>query len=196
LAGAPVGGSIADLGCGTGDFSVEAAGAVGPQGEVVGVDLSEGMLSVAREKIARLGLKQARVVKGNAQETGLPSGRSDAVTAGWVIRNVGDRPATYREVLRLLKPGGRFVILDCSRPANPLVRLGFAIYLRLFMPLVIRLRGGDPAAYRYLADSTARFLTAAELSQELRTAGFVEVAARGYLLGTIALHVAVKPGPR
>lgn len=192
LSGAVDGGSIVDLGCGTGDFTIEAAKTVGPRGSVVGVDLSEGMLSVARRKLARAGLNQARVVKGNAQTTGLPEASADAVTMGWVIRNVGDRPAAYREIRRVLKPGGRLVVLDCSRPASGFVRFGFNLYLRLVMPLVVRLRGGDSSAYRYLADSTARFLTAAELSAELRTAGFKDVASRGYMLGTIALHVATR----
>lgn len=192
LADVRPGSRVVDLGCGTGDLTLEAAASTGPTGNVVGVDLSEGMLSVARSKIAAAGVAHAEVRKGNAQETGLPDACADAVTMGWVLRNVGDRPAAYREVRRLLRPGGRFVVLDCSRPASWFVRLGFSLYLRLVMPLAVRLRGGDPSAYRYLAASTARFLTAAELSAELRAAGFRDVAARGYLLGTIALHVAVR----
>ncbi len=192
LSGADVGGTVVDLGCGTGDFTIEAAKTVGPRGNVVGVDLSEGMLSVARGKLAAAGFSQARVQKGNAQATGLPDGLADAVTMGWVIRNVGDRPATYGEIRRVLKPGGRLVVLDCSRPDSWFVRFGFNLYLRLVMPLVVRLRGGDSSAYRYLADSTSRFLTAAELSAELRTADFKDVASRGYMLGTIALHVATR----
>lgn len=191
-AGVVRGSRVADLGCGTGDFCVAAAEAVLPEGEVVGVDLSEGMLAVARPKLASFDAGRVRVRRGAAQDTGLPDAWADVVTMGWVLRNVGDRPATYAEVRRVLKPGGRFAVLDCSRPASWFLRAGFSAYLHGVMPLVVRIRGGDRDAYRYLARSTDRFLTAAELSAELAAAGFRDVASRGMMGGAIALHVATR----
>src|SRR4029077_674192 len=97
---------------------------------------------------------------GNAEATGIPSSWADAVTMGWVVRNLGDRHASYSEMLRVLKPGGRFVCLETSRPASAFMRAGFAVWLHGVMPLLVRFSGGDREAYRYLAASTERFLTA------------------------------------
>jgi demethylmenaquinone methyltransferase / 2-methoxy-6-polyprenyl-1,4-benzoquinol methylase len=192
LAGLRPGAEVVDLGCGTGDFSLAAAERVGDSGAVVGVDLSEGMLARAREKIGASGRRNVKVVRGNAQETGLPAARADAVLMGWSLRNVGDRKATYREVARLLKPEGRLVVLDCSKPTNPFVRFGFAAHVRCVLPILARFKGGDPEAYRYLAASTEAFLTADELAAELTAAGFRDVAYRGFMCGTIAAHVGVR----
>lgn len=194
LAGITTGQRVLDLGTGTGDFAVLIADAVGARGEVVGLDLSDGMLAVARAKCAALGLAQVTVRSGNAEATGMPDGWAHAVTMGWVLRNVGDRQATYREVLRVLAPGGCFVTLDTSRPTAALVRAGFALWMRGVMPLVVRVAGGNSSAYRYLAASTERFLTAPALAAELAAAGFADVVTRTLMMGTMAIHVARKPG--
>ncbi|HYC77124.1 MAG TPA: ubiquinone/menaquinone biosynthesis methyltransferase [Planctomycetota bacterium] len=191
-AGVAHGMRVVDLGCGTGDFARDAAVATGPGGRVVGIDLSEGMLAVARRKLADAGVSNAEVRIGNAQDTGLPDGWADVVTMGWVLRNVGDRPATYREIRRILRPGGRVAVLDCSNPSSAVVRAGFRAYLRWVMPWAVRLRGGDRSAYRYLADSTLGFLTPEALSAELAAAGFERIRVRRFLMGAIALHVATR----
>ncbi len=193
MAGIGPGARVADLGCGTGEFLLALKHAAGPTGEVVGVDIADRMLDVAREKVRRAGFAGVRLVHGNAADTGLPVDFADAVTMGWVLRNVGDRPATYREVLRVLKPGGRFVSLDCARIASPIVRLGHRIYLHGVMPLLVRMSGGDRESYRYLANSTDRFLTPAELDGELLGAGFRDVKHRLLMCGSIAIHVGTKP---
>jgi demethylmenaquinone methyltransferase/2-methoxy-6-polyprenyl-1,4-benzoquinol methylase len=184
MAGVAQGARMLDLGCGTGDFILAALPAFQGHGTVVGVDLAPNMLDVARAKV------EPRC--GNATETGLPDAWADVVTMGWVVRNLGDRRASYAEVLRVLKPGGRFVCLDSSKPASAFMRAGFAAYLRGVMPVVVRLCGGDRDAYRYLASSTERFLTARELSDELRASGFSEVTHRPLMGGTMAIHRALR----
>jgi demethylmenaquinone methyltransferase/2-methoxy-6-polyprenyl-1,4-benzoquinol methylase len=111
---------------------------------------------------------------------------------GWVVRNLGDRPKAYAEILRILKPGGRFVCLEVSRPDSTLARAGFSVYLRAVMPLMVGLTGGDRRAYRYLAESTARFLSAKELASELEVAGFESVTWRSLMAGSMAIHRAVR----
>ena len=186
------GSRVLDLGTGTGDLAEIIAETVGPEGRVLGLDLSEGMLSVARVKLKRRGFAHASVRKGNARETGETADAWDAVTMGWVLRNVGDRPATYEEILRVLKPGGRLVVLDCSKPDNPIMRFGFWIYLRTVMPLLIRFLHGDGDAYRYLKESTEKFLTPNELTAELTRAGFSKVVCRKLMGGSMAIHVATR----
>lgn len=191
--GAVSGSRVLDLGTGTGDLALEFARAVGPEGTVVGVDLSPEMLAVAEAKRRRAGVSRLRLHRANAQATGLPDAWADAVSMGWVLRNVGDRAAVYAEVRRVLRPGGRFVCLDMSRPRGPLRRAGFHLFRHLALPLLARLAGGDLSAYRYLAGSTDRFPDAGSLAAELASAGFTAVSARPLMLGAIALHAATLP---
>ena len=169
MAGIGPGARVVDVGCGTGDFILAALEAMRGEGRVVGLDLAPKMVEIARQKTARIpGGASVELRTGNAAATGVPDGWADAVTMGWVVRNLGDRRASYDEVMRVLKPGGRFVSLDSSRPASAFMRAGFSVYLHGVMPVLVRLCGGDREAYRYLAASTERFLTAKELAAELR----------------------------
>lgn len=190
LAGARAGARLCDLGTGTGDLALVLARAAGREGLVVGVDLSQGMLEVARRKAE--GCVAGRFVRANAARTGLADGFADAVCMGWVLRNVGDRPAVYREILRILRPGGRFVSVEMSRPRAAVPRLGFWLYRHLAMPVLVRCLGGDMDAYRYLARSTDAFPDAPDLEEELRGAGFVNVFHRPLMGGAVAVHVGEK----
>jgi demethylmenaquinone methyltransferase / 2-methoxy-6-polyprenyl-1,4-benzoquinol methylase len=193
MGGVAPGARMLDLGCGTGDFILAALPALQGQGTVVGVDLASNLLDVARAKVDPVrGGVSVELRCGHATDTGLPDAWADVVTMGWVVRNLGDRGASHAEVLRVLKPGGRFVCLDSSKPASAFMRAGFAAYLHGVMPVVVRLCGGDRDAYRYLANSTERFLTARELADELRASGFSEVTHRSLMGGTMAIHRAVR----
>lgn len=183
-----------DLGTGTGDLYLLLQERVGPTGKVIGIDLAENMLQVAREKSQALYPERENELRqGRADETGLPDESADVVTMGWVLRNVGDRANTYREVLRILKPGGCFVCVDMSQPQFAPLRWGHSFYLNWLMPTFVRLTGGDHSAYVYLANSTARFPNKAELAEEWQQAGFSEVQFRSLMLGGIGLHVGQKP---
>jgi len=190
MGGIGPGQSVLDLGTGTGDLAEAARVRVGETGRVLGLDLSENMLAVARQKIARHGWSNVVVRRGNAEATEVPDASVDVVTMGWVLRNVGDRAATYREIRRVLKPGGRFVSLDMSKPESAFVRAGFHLYLRTLMPLFVRMQSGDGPAYRYLKRTTEEFLTARELAAEMRAGGFGHVDFRTLMLSTMAIHVA------
>lgn len=187
------GATAADLGCGTGDFYLLLREKVGAGGRVVGIDLSPGMLDLARKKAEVADpLAPADLRVGSAEATGLADASVDLVTMGWVLRNVGDRAATYREILRILKPGGTFLALDMSRPDFLPLALGSALYMRMVMPLVVAVLGGDLEAYKYLAGSTARFPKQAALADEWRAAGFRDVRTRSFMLGNIAAHFGKK----
>lgn len=185
--------STVDLGTGTGDFFILLTEAVGDQGKVVGIDISPNMLEGARRKAEeRFPGKSHDLRQGGADATGLPDASADLVTMGWVLRNVGDRQAVYREVLRILKPGGAFVSIDMSQPDFAPVRWGAALYMHLVMPILIRGFGGDRSAYNYLAKSTDRFPRKRELAAEWTQAGFEDVRTTSFMMGSIGLHLGRK----
>ncbi|MAG56824.1 MAG: hypothetical protein CMJ83_11075 [Planctomycetes bacterium] len=190
MSGAQPGDRVADVGTGTGDLGIAFAQHVDRAGQVVGIDLSAGMLAVAREKRAQADVPWYRLVRGTAAATGLPPAWADVVSMGWVLRNVGDREAAYAEIHRVLKPGGRVVVVDMSRPRGPLRRAGFWMFRHVVMPPLARLSGGDRSAYRYLAGSTDGFPDGPALADELREAGFADVRWRPLMMGAIAVHVA------
>ena len=194
MAGVDPGANVLDLGCGTGDFILAALPKLAGRGDILGIDLAPNMLQIARSKIDPVrGPVTVDLRAGNAGKTGLPDGWADVVTTGWVVRNLGDRPLVYAEIMRVLKPGGRFVCLEVSRPGSALARAGFVVYLHVVMPAMVTLTGGDRSAYRYLADSTERFLSAPELAAELRAAGFADVTWRSLMGGAMAIHRGMRP---
>ncbi|MCA9323064.1 MAG: ubiquinone/menaquinone biosynthesis methyltransferase [Planctomycetes bacterium] len=184
-----------DLGTGTGDLLLMLREAVGASGRVVGVDVSKGMLSIAQEKWDRhhpgtpVELRQ-----GSAESTGLPAASFDLITMGWVLRNVGDRAATYREVQRLLVPGGRFVCIDMSKARFAPLRWVGTFYLSVIMPMIVWVMRADLEAYRYLQRSTARFPDRLALAEEWRAAGFEDLHCEGLMMGNIAIHVGTRGG--
>lgn len=190
MSGVRPGDNVADVGCGTGDFSFDFARAVGQEGRVVGLDVSPGMLEVAAVKRAEADVPWLTLHRANASATGLPDGWADVVGMGWVLRNVGDRAPVYVELQRVLRPGGRFVCIDMSRPSNPVSRAGNWVYRHLVMPILARFAGGDRSAYRYLASSTDHFPDGPALAAELSAAGFTDVTWRPLMMGSLAVHVA------
>ncbi|MEK6238554.1 MAG: ubiquinone/menaquinone biosynthesis methyltransferase [Planctomycetales bacterium] len=193
FAGVQPGMNAADLGTGTGDFYLLLKHCVGPTGTVAGVDIADNMLAVARQKAEAAFPDDEHDLRiGSAAESGLPDESMDLVTMGWVLRNVGDRAAVYREVQRILKPSGKFLCVDMSHPDFPPLRWGAACYMRFAMPLMVRLCGGDMDAYRYLAKSTARFPGKSQLAEEFREAVFADAKVQSFMLGQIAAHLAEK----
>ena len=112
---------------------------------------------------------------------------------GWVLRNVGDREAAYAEILRVLKPGGKFLCVDMSQSSFAPLRWAATLYMKLLMPLLVRFIGGDKEAYEYLDKSTRRFPMRRDLEKEWRQAGFVNVKSRALMMGTIAAHLGQRP---
>jgi demethylmenaquinone methyltransferase/2-methoxy-6-polyprenyl-1,4-benzoquinol methylase len=184
---------VCDLGTGTGDLALEVARVLAPGGVVVGLDLSFGMMREGLGKRPRAAPAHLGFARANAAQAPLADGSVDGVSMGWVLRNVGDREAVYREVLRILRPGRRFVVIDMSRPTGPVSRAGFWAFRHLLMPVLARIAGGEKDAYRYLASSTDSFPRRAEIAAEMERAGFELLRSRSLMLGAIALWVARKP---
>lgn len=180
----PPGGKLLDLATGTGDIGFEALKAV-PNVHVVGADFSLGMMRVGMT--LSLGHKMDWA---GADALNLPfrDNTFDAVTSGYLVRNVIDIPRTLKEQLRVLKPGGRIVILDSSPPPNSLMRPFIEVHLRYVIPLLGRVVSGNPDAYQYLPSSTQAFKTPDELAAIMRAAGVQNVHYRTFMFGTMAVH--------
>ena len=182
-------GTYLDLCAGTLDVGAQLLRTPGFRGHVVGADFAEPMLRAGAGKAPPGRLSPA---VGDALELPLRSGSVSGAVVAFGIRNVADLEACCREVLRVLAPGGRFVILEFSTPRSRLVRLGYGLYSRFVLPAVGRLVSGHRTAYTYLPESIARFPEAYELAERVGAAGYASVRWRPLTFGIAALHVAEK----
>ena len=176
-----------DVATGTGDLAVELATRVGPDGEVVGCDFSEPMLQRARAKAPQLRWEQA-----NALDLPYPDSSFDAATVGFGARNFSDLQRGLSEMARVVKPGGRVVVLEITTPTRPPLSTFFSIWFDRLVPALGRLTG-DPEAYTYLPSSVKRFPGPAELAGHLAEAGLVDVRWVLTAGGIIALHSGTRP---
>ena len=184
--------AILDLACGTGDFSLEMARKGGASTRITGMDLSEGMLSVMREKVRRAGYPNIVALQGNAEALPFEAGSFDRVTIAFGIRNFEHREVALREILRVLKPGGRLVILELSVPSRPLLRTLYKGYFTRILPLIGGWISGDKAAYRYLPASVLRFPGKEEWMDTMRSCGFTRVRHRAFTFGVCRMYVGEK----
>ena len=183
---------ILDMACGTGDFAIDEAQRI-PGARVTGVDLSDGMLAVMREKVAAKGLEdRISCEQGDCLHLRFEDGTFDAVTIGFGIRNFEDREACLKELVRVLRDDGRLVILELSVPRNPVLRWFYCLYFKHFMPIVGGLVSGDKAAYRYLPASVLAFPGPEEWMETMRGAGYRDVTHRSFTFGLCRMYVGVK----
>ncbi|WP_322813936.1 bifunctional demethylmenaquinone methyltransferase/2-methoxy-6-polyprenyl-1,4-benzoquinol methylase UbiE [Chloroflexus sp.] len=188
----PVHGRALDVGTGTGDFLIELA-AWAREGMVVGVDFTVPMMQAGQPKIADLAQSgRAAFVAGDALQLPFPDNTFDAITTGFVLRNVTDIPAALREMYRVARPGATIACLEVARPRHPLLRWGHRIYFEHVVPWIGALLGGDRRAYTYLPQSAHAFPPPDELAAMMREAGWSHVFYRLYGLGAVAIHVGAK----
>lgn len=163
------------------------------KGHVTGVDLSEGMLAVMREKVAKAGLTEMiSIEEGDGENLRFPDNTFDRVTIAFGIRNFEDRPKGLREMLRVLKPGGRLVILELSRPENKIIRWFYDLYFLHILPKVGGKVSGDKAAYAYLPASVAAFPGKKAFMATMREAGFRTVTHKAFTLGICRMYTGEK----
>jgi demethylmenaquinone methyltransferase/2-methoxy-6-polyprenyl-1,4-benzoquinol methylase len=184
LAQLPPGGQLLDLGTGTGDLAFEALN-YEPTVRAVGGDFTLEMMRVGR---ARPGGRRVRWAGTDALHLPFPDHTFDAVTSGYLMRNVIDVNRAWAEQYRVLKPGGRVVCLDTTPPPRNLFRPVLHLHLHVIIPALGRLVAGASDAYTYLPDSTENFLPAEQLAERMTRAGFTEVRFRRLMFGTMAIH--------
>jgi demethylmenaquinone methyltransferase/2-methoxy-6-polyprenyl-1,4-benzoquinol methylase len=193
LAALEPGGSALDVACGTGDLAIELARRVGTGGEVIGSDFAEEMLERARAKAA------AGVVGGgdiawewaNALELPYASGRFDAATVGFGARNFSDLERGLAEMTRVVKPGGRVVVLEITTPSKPPLSTFYRVWFDHVVPLIGRLTG-EQEAYTYLPSSVRRFPGPEGLAAAMQRAGLSDIRWILTAGGIIALHMGTK----
>lgn len=183
---------ILDVATGTGDLAIELARAI-PDSRITGVDLSEGMIKVGREKIANAGLTD-RITLQAADCLALPFDQCtfDALTVAYGVRNFADIPAGLREMYRVLKPGGMVCIVELSTPANPIVRPFYQLYTRGIIPLVGRLVSKDSRAYSYLPESIAAVPQRGAMCDLMTAAGFTCASFRSLTFGVCTIYTALR----
>lgn len=184
------GGDVLDVACGTGDFAIAIARKL--RCRVTGVDISEGMLEQMRRKVAREGVPGVTAEEGDCAALRFADCKFDSVTVAFGVRNFEDRPKCLREILRVLKPGGRFVMLELGVPSGGLVRSLYKFYFTRIMPLVGRRISGNEAAYRYLPASVLAFPGPARWMQTMREAGFTAVRHRSLTFGICRMYIGEK----
>ena len=188
-AAVPPGGRLLDVATGTGDIAFQAL-ARDANTRAVGVDFALQMLRTGRGRTEGNGV---RWCQADALALPFPDATFDAVTSGYLLRNVGDISGALQEQIRVVRPGGRIVALDTTPPPRNWLRPFIRFHLRTVIPLLGRLVAGDAAAYTYLPSSTEAFVSAGELARMMTAAGLVDVGYRTFMLGTIAVHVGRRP---
>ncbi len=190
-------GRALDLCCGTGDLLLNLAQLTDNRVELVGLDYSQPMLEVANRKAESLARERKILfIHGDAACLPFPDGHFSCVGISFAFRNL-----TYKnplaqphlsEVLRVLRDGGRYVIVETSQPKSKLIRKLYHFYLRQFVSMMGYWLSGNKGAYQYLAESATRFYTSEEVKEMLVRVGFHQVSFRPLFLGIVGIHIAIK----
>lgn len=191
----PVGrGTALDVGSGTADLALLIESRMGPKGRVIASDLNHAMLAEGLKKISDKGLgEKITCLQASAEHLGFGDNTFDAVTTGFCMRNVGDLPQAVREIRRVMKPGGRFVCLEFSRPIFGWLRTLYDWYSFKLLPFIGTIVARDrTGVYEYLPASIRTFPDQERLCQILRDAGFRQVSYKNLSGGIVAIHIATK----
>jgi demethylmenaquinone methyltransferase / 2-methoxy-6-polyprenyl-1,4-benzoquinol methylase len=185
------GDSALDVCCGTGDLAFELSSRVTPGGSIVGCDFSEPMLDLAREKAAARRTTGVRFEWADALALPYDGERFDAVTVGFGVRNLADLDRGLREMSRVLKPGGRLVILEITQPTRPPLSTFYSLWFDRIVPLLGAF-SGDSEAYAYLPESVRSFPSPPRLAEKMDAAGFERIRYAVLGGGIIAIHSGVR----
>ncbi|CAM2871795.1 demethylmenaquinone methyltransferase / 2-methoxy-6-polyprenyl-1,4-benzoquinol methylase [Flavobacterium succinicans] len=183
--------TILDIATGTGDLAILMAQT--PESKIIGLDISEGMLAVGVEKIAAKQLSdRIEMLLGDSENMPFEDNYFDAITVAFGVRNFENLEKGLTEILRVLKPGGTFVILETSVPEKTPFKQGYHFYSKNILPLIGKLFSKDNTAYGYLSESSAAFPYGERLNNILRKTGFIEVKDMPQTLGVATIYYATK----
>ncbi|MFD2598549.1 bifunctional demethylmenaquinone methyltransferase/2-methoxy-6-polyprenyl-1,4-benzoquinol methylase UbiE [Sphingobacterium corticis] len=183
---------ILDVATGTGDFAIESIKILNPE-KIVGLDISEGMLSVAKEKIQKKGLsKQFEVMLGDSESLPFEDNSFDAVTVAFGVRNFEHLQKGLDEINRVIRPGGKAIVLELSNPTAFPIKQLFHFYFHKFTPAMGRLISKDHRAYSYLPESVAQFPSGKVFAGMMQQAGFSETKVRPQTFGFCTIYESTK----
>ena len=184
---------ILDVACGTGDSTIAIAKAMEPGGRVTGIDISAGMMEPLMRKAAHEGVHdRIKLLQADALQMPFEADSFHRVTCAFGIRNFEDRKKGLAEFLRVLKPGGKAVILELGIPDKPFIKTLYDIYFRHILPLIGGLISGNRAAYRYLPESVYAFPRPEAFCAMMERAGFHNVRHRNFTFGLCRLFIGEK----
>ena len=183
-----------DVCCGTGKMTLAIRRLLGAQGNVVGLDFTAEMLAVARSEEKKTHLSRpVRWIEADAVELPFPAGSFDGVIIGFGLRNLPDIDRGMREMLRVLKPGGRWVCLELSHPVQPLFRQAHGFFVRNIVPRVGNLGHAEKGDYQWLPESLLKFPGAEELRDRMHQAGMTHACFKRLSGGITAVHSGMHP---
>jgi demethylmenaquinone methyltransferase/2-methoxy-6-polyprenyl-1,4-benzoquinol methylase len=184
--------ALLDVATGTGDMAILLTRYLA-EARVTGIDISNGMLEVGKQKIGKLGLTdRIHLQPGDSEALQFADGSFDAITVAFGVRNFENLEKGLREMLRVLRPGGRLVVLEFSQPHTPGVRQVYDLYLRLVAPNIGKMISSSREAYQYLNDSVKAFPEGAALLTILGNCGYSQVRLRRLSLGICTLYIGEK----
>lgn len=194
LSGVRSGNSVLDIAGGTGDLAAKFSKLVGPEGRVVLADINDSMLKVGRDKLTDRGLVgNIEYTQANAEALPFPDNTFDCITIAFGLRNVTDKDKALRSMLRVLKPGGRLLVLEFSKPENELLSKAYDTYSFSILPAMGKLITNDAESYRYLAESIRMHPNQETLKGMMEEAGFARCEFHNMTGGVVALHKGIKP---
>ena len=184
--------TILDIATGTGDLAIQAFDILQPQ-SILGIDISEGMMEVGQQKVAKAGLgDKISFEKQDCMDLQLPDNSFDAAMVAFGVRNFENLDKGLKEILRVLKPGGQLMILELSTPRHFPLKQGFWLYSKLYIPTIGRLISKDKTAYSYLPKSIEAFIQGKDMVDTLLKNGFKEAFYKTYTMGTCSMYLAKK----
>lgn len=184
---------VLDLAGGTGDFSLLFSPIVGESGTVVLADINESMLRVGRDRIIDRGrCRNIHYVLADAESLPFEDDSFDCICIAYGLRNVTDKEAALRAMQRALRPGGRAIVLEFSKPANPLLGAAYGLYSRLW-PVAGKVVTGDAGSYQYLVESIRMHPDQETLKRMMTGAGFIHCRYHNVMGGICAIHVGFRP---
>lgn len=193
MSGVRAGNKVLDIAGGTGDLSYAFSKRVGPEGQVILADINESMLRVGRDRLADRGIAgNLEVVQANAESLPFPDNEFDVVTIAFGLRNVTHKEVALQEMYRVLKPGGRLLVLEFSKPRNELLSKAYDLYSFKALPFMGKLVTKDSDSYQYLAESIRKHPDQETLRDMMVEAGFPRVTFHNMTGGVVALHRGVK----
>lgn len=194
MSGVRPGDEVLDLAGGTGDLTRKFSKIVGSGGKVVLADINSSMLNVGRDRLTDQGyVNNIEYVQANAECLPFADNSFDVITIAFGLRNVTDKDAALRSMTRCLKPGGRLLVLEFSKPTNPLMSKAYDLYSFAALPLMGKIVANDAESYKYLAESIRMHPDQETLKGMMEDAGLVRVSYNNLTQGVVALHRGIKP---
>lgn len=185
---------VLDIAGGTGDLTRKFARMVGPEGKVILADINDSMLKVGRDKLLNSGVGgNVEYVQANAECLPFENNTFDVITIAFGLRNVTDQSAALASMLRVLKPGGKLMILEFSKTDNPALTKLYDFYSFNILPQMGKMIAGDADSYRYLAESIRKHPDQETLKGMMEQVGFVQCRFQNMTGGVVALHTGIKP---